>query len=93
MRGQLMATVATQLKDLRQQLEKLQIEVAGRKFIGSMIVWDEQNESSVNHIPEGFGGLIVHLTRDVSPPLGTTRGISRSQLELLKCQLKNELSI
>lgn len=88
-----MATVATQLKDLRLQLEKLQIEVSGREFIGSMIVWDEQNESSVNHISEDFGGLIVHLTRDMSPPLGTPRGVSKSQLELLKCQLKNELSI
>ena len=87
-----MASVATQLKDLRQQLERLQVEVAGRQSIGAMVVWDGQNESSVNQIPETFSGLIVHLTPEPSPPAGTvsSEGLSDNELEELKAQLAND---
>jgi hypothetical protein len=87
-----MASVATQLKDLRQQLEKLQVEVAGRQTIGAMVVWDEQNESSVNQISDGFSGLIVHLTPELSPQAGTVEGISQTEFEALKADLRRELS-
>jgi hypothetical protein len=86
-----MASVATQLKDLRQQLEKLQVEVAGRESIGAMVIWDEQNESSVNQIPESFSGLIVHLTPELSPQVGTGDGISDDAYAALKARLLREL--
>ena len=87
-----MASVAAQLKDLRQQLEKLQVEVAGRQSIGAMVVWDGQNESSVNQIPDDFSGLIVHLTPEPSPRAGTVEGISQTEFEALKADLRRELS-
>ena len=66
-----MASVATQLKDLRQQVEALQVEVAGRQHISSMVIWDEQKQPSVNQKSptkaEQFNGLIVHLTSERSP--------------------------
>ena len=88
-------SVATELRDLRQQVERLQIEVAGRQSIGVMVVWDGQNESSVNqeNFPQAgtFDGLIVHLTVEPSPPQGTVVGISQNEFEALKQQLALEL--
>lgn len=70
-----MPSVQTQLKELRLKVEALQVEVAGRQNISSMIVWDGQNESSVNQqsaaMADKFSGLIVHLTPDLSPLEGT----------------------
>lgn len=66
-----MISISTQLRELRQQVEKLQVEVAGQKSIGSIVVWDGQNESSVNQESltkaEQFNGLIVQLTSERSP--------------------------
>jgi hypothetical protein len=89
-----MASVAAQLKDLRQQVEKLQIEVAGRQSIGAMVVWDEQNESSVNQVPAEFCGLVVHLTPALSPQVGTVDviGLNQNEFTALKKQLARELS-
>ena len=42
----------TELTKLREQVQRLQVEVNGRKAISAMVVWDGQNESSVNPIPE-----------------------------------------
>ena len=87
-----MPSVATDLKWVRQQLEAAQVEVAGRQTIGAMVIWDEQNDSSVNQIPDGFSGLIVHLTPELSPQAGTVEGISQTEFEALKADLLRELS-
>ena len=87
-----MASVAAQLKDLRQQLEKLQVEVAGRQTIGAMVIWDEQNDSSVNQIPDDFSGLIVHLTPEASPCAGSVEVISLSEFEAFKAFLRRDIS-
>ena len=69
--------ISTDLKQLRLQVEKLQVEVDGRRRIGSRVVWDQQNEPSVNsktsRMQEEFSGLIVHLTPEMSQPEGTNR--------------------
>jgi hypothetical protein len=87
-----MASVAAQLKELRQQVEKLQVEVAGRQSIGAMVVWDGQNESSVNQISDQFSGLIVHLTPELSPLAGTVDGIGQNALNELKAQIRESLA-
>ena len=87
-----MPSLATDLKWIRQQLEAAQVEVAGRQTIGAMVIWDEQNESSVNQIPDDFSGLIVHLTPEMSPQVGTEIGISQTEFEALKADLRRELS-
>ena len=67
-----MSSISAQLKELRCNIEALQVEVAGRQNISSMAIWDEQNLSSVNQESptkaEQFNGLIVHLTSERSPP-------------------------
>jgi len=89
-----MGSITADLKQLRQQLEKLQVEVAGQQSISAMVVWDVQNESSVNQIPEGFSGLVVHLTPELSPAVGTsaTAGLDQNEFNALKEQLARELS-
>lgn len=87
-----MPSLATDLKWIRQQLEAAQVEVAGRQTIGAMVIWDEQNDSSVNQIPDDFSGLIVHLTPEPSPRAGTVEGISQTEFEALKADLRRELS-
>jgi len=91
-----MASVAAQLKDLRQQVERLQIEVAGRQSIGAMVVWDEQNESSVNQERNpnsgDFQGLVVHLTPEPSPLGGTVDGVSQTELAALKADIVRSLA-
>ena len=87
-----MASVAAQLKELRQQVEKLQVEVAGRQSIGAMAVWDGQNESSVNQIGETFSGLVVHLTPELSPQAGTVKGISQNEFTALKADIVRSLA-
>jgi hypothetical protein len=89
-----MASVTSDLKLLRQQVESLQAEVAGRKAIGAMIVWDQQNESSVNqnNYPNlgTFNGLIVHLTPELSPQ-GGTGGLGQNEFNDLKQQIRDSL--
>jgi len=97
-----MPSIAAELKTLRQQVEKLQVEVAGRESLGSMVVWDEQNQSYVNQkgtqVREDFSGLIVHLTSDLSPLVGTEeidnvdRRLSQNEFEELRLQIIRELS-
>ena len=80
---------------MKEQLEKLQVEVAGRKTIGAMVVWDGQNDSSVNQKTsrrqEEFNGLIVHLTPEPSTPEGTVKSISQNELQDLKKQIRESL--
>jgi hypothetical protein len=90
-----MASVAAQLKELRQQVEKLQVEVAGRQSIGAMVVWDGQNESSVHgKYPNSgdFQGLVIHLTPELSPLAGTAAGIGQNALNELKAQIRESLA-
>ena len=75
--------ISTDLKQLRLQVEKLQVEVDGRRSIGSRVVWDQQNESSVN---EEFSGLVVHLSEE-----NHTTGISQNEFETLKQQILDAL--
>lgn len=90
-----MPSIAADLKLLRQQVERLQVEVAGRQSIGAVVIWDEQNESSVNSetscLREGFHGLVVHLTPEPSPLEGTVEGVSQNDLESLKAALVGTL--
>ena len=87
-------SITTELKQLRQQVEKLQIEVNGRQSISSRIVWDPQNESSVNQETsrrqEEFNGLIIHLTPETSRKCAT-KSMSRIEFEALKAQIRGEL--
>ena len=93
-----MASIATQLKDLRQQVEALQVEVAGRQHISSMVIWDEQKQASVNQKTprqqEDFSGLIVHLTPEPSPLEGTVEahGISQNEFNELKQEIVRAIS-
>ena len=86
--------ISTELKQLRQQVEKLQIEVNDRRRIGSRIIWDIQNEHSVNQETsrrqEEFSGLIVHLTPEISQPEGTV-GMDQNEFERLKAEIRGEL--
>lgn len=92
-----MASLTADLKWIRQQAAAAQVEMAGRQAIGSMVVWDGQNESSVHSgdFPNSgsFSGLIVHLTPDLSPPLGTgsTGGISQTDFSALKAEIVEAL--
>lgn len=93
-----MASVSAQLKDLRQQVEALQVEVAGRQHISSMVVWDEQKQPSVNQktsrIQENFSGLIIHLTPEASTPEETLtdHGISQNEFNELREELVRAIS-
>ena len=90
-----MASVAADLKALRQQVEKLQIEVAGRQNLQALVIWDGQNESSVNQessrIREDFSGLVVHLTPELSASKGTVDGVSNLEFEELKAEIVRAL--
>ena len=94
-----MTSVTTQLRDLRLKVEALQVEVAGRQHISSMVVWEEQNASSVNgktsRMQEDFSGLVIHLMPDASPVEGTEspETLSQNEFNELKQQLLNERSI
>ena len=90
-----MASVAAQLRELRLQVEKLQVEVKGRQEISAMVVWDGQKQSSVNsetsRQQEDFSGLVVHLTPEVSAPVETldeakseTSGLDQNEFNALK---------
>jgi len=90
-----MASVTAQLKDLRQQLEKLQAEVAGRQSISAMVVWDGQNESSVNQENPNSGafqGLVIHLTPEPSLQEGTVAGLDQNAFNELKAQIRESLA-
>ena len=93
-----MPSIGTRLRSLRQQVEALQVEVAGRQNISSMAIWDEQNLSSVNQESptkaEPFNGLIVHLTPELSQPEGTfdAEGISQNEFNELKQEIVRAIS-
>ena len=86
--------ISTDLKQLRQQVQKLQIEVDGRRRVGSCVIWDQQNCSSVNseisRRQEEFSGLVVHLTSEVSPPEGTVE-MDQNEFEKLKAEILGQL--
>jgi hypothetical protein len=81
-------TLKTELKELRRQVERLQVEVNGRESISSMVLWEEQNGSYVNDVPDSFNGLVVHLTHEPSPvvetPNNANEGLSQNEFEELK---------
>ena len=80
-------SIYVQLRELRQQVENLQVEVAGQKSIGSIVVWDGQNESSVNQeVSEIFSGLIVHLT-----PESISAGLPSAEFEQLRKEIVESL--
>ena len=92
-----MPSVAAQLKDLRQKVEALQVEVAGRQHITSMVIWDEHNQSSVNQktsrLQEDFSGLIIHLTPELSSSSRTVGvdGLSQNEFIELKKAIARSL--
>ena len=92
-----MASIASELRDLRLKVEALQVEVAGRQSVDSMVVWVGQNLSSVNPksdaMAENFSGLIVHLTPDLSQPEGTANdvGLSENDFNELKKAIARSL--
>ena len=81
----------TELTKLREAVQRLQVEVNGRKAISAMVVWDGQNESSVNPIPDEFSGLVVHLTPEPSQLDGTVRNKPEALTSLEFEELKQEL--
>ena len=94
-----MPSVHAQLKDLRQKVEALQVEVSGRQHISSMVVWEEQNRSYVNQegttSDDDFSGLIVHLTQEVSTPEETVEGkdgMSQNDFKILKEEIVRQLA-
>ena len=95
-----MPSVSAQLKELRQQVERLQVEVAGQLSINSLVVWEEQNKASVNQtdatLADSFTGLVIHLTPDLSPPVGTIEdeqsvGLSENDFRRLKQDIERSL--
>ena len=89
-----MGSISAELKTLRQQIEQLQAEAVGRKRLSAMTAWDGQNRDSVNQIPEGFSGLIVHLTDDVPANGDTTdckKGMNQNEFDELKRQILGTL--
>ena len=84
----------TELRELRKQVERLQVEVNGRESISAMVVWDGHNGDYVSPVPNDFSGLVVHLTPDMSPAVGTNygEGISENEFTQLKEQLRREFS-
>ena len=82
-----MPSLAADLKLLRLEVEKLQVEVAGRQSISAMVIWDGQNESSVNQeVSEIFSGLIIHLT-----PESTSAGLTNLEFEQLRKEIVRSL--
>ena len=81
----------TEITKLREAVQRLQVEVNGRKAISAMVVWDGQNESSVNSIPDEFSGLVVHLTPEPYLLEGTVsnepEGLNNIEFEELRQQL------
>lgn len=89
-----MTSITAELKTLRQQVERLQAEAAGRKQLSSVITWNEQNADSVNTVSENFSGLVVHLTPDVPGNGDTTEGqknLSQNEFNELKKQILGTL--
>ena len=86
--------ISTDLKQLRQQVEKLQVEVDGRRRVGSMVIWDEQNRSSVNEktsrMQEEFSGLVVHLTPETHSHFASM-GLGQTEFEKLKAEIREQL--
>ena len=78
-----MSKFTADLKWIRQQVERAQAVTDGQKSLDAMVLWNEQNESSVNQktsrMQEEFVGLVVHLTPEPSPTevtLISTSGVS-----------------
>ena len=90
-----MATIRTDLQRIREQLERAQVEVASRETISATVIWDGQSASYVNDVPEGFNGLVVHLTPElVAAPMGPeepTSGLTQNEFELLKKEIGQQL--
>ena len=89
-----MTSISVELKTIRQQVERLQAEAAGRKQLASMTVWEEHNNDYVNQISERFNGLIIHLTTEVSPSTGTAKcqkGMSQNEFKELRKQIIESL--
>lgn len=90
-----MASLAADLKSLRLQVERLQVEVSGRQSLNAMVIWDGHNESSVNQktsrMQEDWNGLVVHLTPELSSSKGTVEGINRLEFEALKQEIVRTL--
>ncbi len=89
-----MQSLASELKQLRLKVENLEVEVAGQKSIGSIVVWDGQNKDYVNQISEQFNGLIIHLTTEVSPSTGAAKcqkGMSQNEFKELRRQIIESL--
>lgn len=55
-----MASVTADLRQLRQQVERLQQEVEGRQTLAAEVVWTEDPDC----VPSSWSGLVVHLTPD-----------------------------
>lgn len=87
-------SITSELKALRQQVERLQVEVAGRQALGAVVITDDQNQSSVDsevtRIREDFSGLVVHLTPEPSPSEGTV-GLSQNEFAILKQEIVDAL--
>ena len=90
-----MPSLAADLKLLRLEVEKLQVEVAGRQSISAMVIWDGQNESSVNDElnPNSgtFSGLVIHLTPEPSTQERTVNCQEEGLTNLEFKQLREEI--
>ena len=90
-----MASLAADLKSLRLQVERLQVEVSGRQSLDAVVIWDGQNEDYVNQktsrMQEDWNGLVVHLTPELSSSKGTVDGLNRVEFEELKQQIVRAL--
>lgn len=90
-----MASLAADLKSLRLQVERLQVEVSGRQSLDAMVIWDGHNEDYVNQktssMQEDWNGLVVHLTPEVSSSKRTVEGLNRLEFEALKQEIVQAL--
>tara|TARA_B100001057_G_C22404163_1_gene777071 strand:- start:180 stop:479 length:300 start_codon:yes stop_codon:yes gene_type:complete len=90
-----MSKFTTDLKWIRQQVERAQAVTDGQKSLGAKVVWDEQKQDYVNQIPVNFTGLVVHLSSEMSPAMGTknseTEGIGQNEFEALKREIIESL--
>ena len=90
-----MSKFITDLKWIRQQVERAQAVTDGQKTLGAKVVWDEQKQDYVNQIPVNFTGLVVHLSSEMSPTTGTqngeTEGIGQNEFEALKREIIESL--
>ena len=86
-----MPSVAAELKGLRCQIEQITAELSSRERIGARIIWDQEGLEMSPDDLDGFSGLIVHLTPELSDSAARPSGLSDDEFRSLKASIVRTL--